>query len=63
MVKNIEDGVSSFDDLECFIEEGLPQDVDEYYRRMFARYETKERALARCVSFVQQEAILLIKVA
>ena len=62
MIKNIEDGVNSFDDLECFIEEGLPQDVDDYYRRMFARYETKERALARCVLFAQ-EAILLINIA
>ena len=49
MVKTIDDGVTSFDDMERFIEEGLPQDVDEYYRRIFARYEAKERALARSV--------------
>ena len=65
MVRTIEDGVSSLDDLECLVEEGLPQDVDEYYRRMFARYEARERALARCALSARKYAFagILIRAA
>ena len=47
MLKTIENEVSSFDEMERFIKEGLPKDLDAYYRRIFGRYETRERELAR----------------
>lgn len=47
MLKTIENEVSSFDELEQFIKEGLPQDLDGYYTQIFAQYETsRERDLA-----------------
>ncbi len=47
MLKTIENEVSSFDELEQFIKEGLPRDLDGYYTRIFAQYETtRERDLA-----------------
>lgn len=51
MLKTIEDEVSSFDEMELFIKEGLPKDLDAYYRRIIARYEKRERELARLDSF------------
>ena len=47
MLKTIENEVSSFDEMESFITEGLPKDLDAYYRRIIARYERRERELAR----------------
>lgn len=47
MLKTIENEVSSFDEMEVFIKEGLPKDLDAYYRRILARYEKRERELAR----------------
>ncbi len=47
MLKTIENEVSSFDEMELFIKEGLPMDLDAYYRRIIARYEKRERELAR----------------
>ena len=47
MLKTIENEVSSFDEMELFIKEGLPKDLDSYYRRIIARYEKRERELAR----------------
>lgn len=47
MLKTIENEVSSFDEMESFIKEGLPKDLDAYYRRIIARYEKRERELAR----------------
>ena len=47
MLKTIENEVSSFDEMELFIKEGLPKDLDAYYRRIIARYEKRERELAR----------------
>jgi len=47
MLKTIENEVSSFDEMEQFIKEGLPKDLDQYYRQLFSRYETRERELAR----------------
>ena len=47
MLKTIENEVSSFDEMERFIKEGLPKDLDAYYRRIIARYEKQERELAR----------------
>ena len=47
MLKSIENEVSSFDEMELFIKEGLPKDLDAYYRRIIARYEKRERELAR----------------
>lgn len=46
MLKTIENEVSSFDEMESFIKEGLPKDLDAYYRRIIARYEKRERELA-----------------
>ncbi|KAF6217408.1 hypothetical protein HO133_006924 [Letharia lupina] len=46
MLKTIENEVSSFDEMELFIKEGLPKDLDAYYRRIIARYEKRERELA-----------------
>ena len=46
MLKTIENEVSSFDEMEKFIKEGLPKDLDAYYRRIIARYEKRERELA-----------------
>ena len=51
MLKTIENEVSSFDEMELFIKEGLPRDLDAYYRRIIARYEKRERELARLDSF------------
>ncbi len=51
MLKTIENEVSSFDEMELFIKEGLPMDLDAYYRRIIARYEKRERELARLDSF------------
>ena len=51
MLKTIENEVSSFDEMELFIKEGLPKDLDAYYRRIIARYEKRERELARLDSF------------
>lgn len=51
MLKTIENEVHSFDEMERFIKEGLPKDLDAYYRRIFARYEKRERELARLDSF------------
>ena len=51
MLKTIENEVSSFDEMELFIKEGLPKDLDAYYKRIIARYEKRERALARLVLF------------
>ena len=60
MLKTIENEVSSFDEMELFIKEGLPKDLDAYYRRIIARYEKRERELARSVpftpSFMYQDA-------
>ena len=47
MLKTIEAEVSSFDEMQQFVKEGLPQDLDSYYSRIFARYEPRERELAR----------------
>ena len=47
MLKTIQNEVSSFDEMELFIKEGLPKDLDAYYRRIIARYERRERDLAR----------------
>ena len=47
MLKTIENEVSSFDEMELFIKEGLPKDLDAYYRRIIGRYEKRERELAR----------------
>lgn len=47
MLKTIENEVSSFDEMERFIKEGLPKDLDAYYRRIIARYEKRERELTR----------------
>ena len=47
MLKTIENEVSSFDEMELFIKEGLPKDLDAYYRRIITRYENRERELAR----------------
>lgn len=47
MLKTIENEVSSFDEMELFIKEGLPKDLDAYYRRIIARYDRRERELAR----------------
>ena len=47
MLKTIENEVSSFDEMERFIKEGLPKDLDAYYRRIVARYGSRERELAR----------------
>lgn len=47
MLKTIANEVSSFDEMELFINEGLPKDLDAYYRRIVARYENRERELAR----------------
>lgn len=47
MLKTIENEVSSFDEMERFIKEGLPQDLDQYYKQIFSRYEMRERELAR----------------
>ena len=47
MLKTIENEVSSFDEMEVFIKEGLPKDLDAYYRRIIARYDKRERTLAR----------------
>ena len=47
MLTTIENEVSSFDEMELFIKEGLPKDLDAYYRRIIARYEKRERELAR----------------
>jgi len=46
MIKTIETEVTSFDHLEQFIKEGLPKDLDEYYRRIFCGYEDSEQDLA-----------------
>lgn len=51
MLKTIENEVSSFDEMELFIKEGLPKDLDAYYRRIIDRYEKRERELARLDSF------------
>ena len=51
MLKTIENEVHSFDQMEKFIKEGLPKDLDAYYRRIFDRYEKRERELARLDSF------------
>ena len=51
MLKTIENEVSSFDEMELFIKEGLPKDLDAYYRRIIARYDKRERELARLDSF------------
>ena len=51
MLKTIENEVNSFDEMELFIKEGLPKDLDAYYRRIIARYEKRERELARLDSF------------
>ena len=47
MLKTIENEVSSFDEMELFIEKGLPKDLDQYYKQIFSRYEMRERELAR----------------
>ncbi len=47
MLKTIENEVSSFDEMEQFIKEGLPKDLDQYYKQIFSRYEIRERELAR----------------
>lgn len=47
MIKTLKDEVACFDDMEQFIQDGLPKDLDEYYKRIFSRYEVKERDLAR----------------
>lgn len=47
MIKTIETEVVDFDQMEQFIKDGLPKDLDEYYRRIVYRYETSERNLAR----------------
>lgn len=47
MLKTIENEVGSFDEMELFIKEGLPKDLDAYYRRIVSRYEKRERELAR----------------
>ena len=47
MVKVLREEVSSFDHMEQFIKDGLPKDLDEYYRRIFGKYELRERDLAR----------------
>ena len=47
MLKTIENEVSSFDEMESFIREGLPKDLDAYYGRIIARYEKRERELAK----------------
>ena len=52
MLKTIETEVSSFDEMELFIKEGLPKDLDAYYRRIVARYEKRERELARLDSIL-----------
>lgn len=59
MLKTIENEVSSFDEMEHFIKEGLPKDLDAYYRRIIARYEKKERELARSASFSSGPSISL----
>ncbi len=51
MLRTIENEVSSFDEMELFIKEGLPKDLDAYYRRIIARYGKRERELARLDSF------------
>ena len=51
MLKTIENEVSSFDEMELFIKEGLPKDLDAYYKRIIARYEKRDRELARLDSF------------
>ena len=50
MIKTLKDEVACFDDMEQFIKDGLPKDLDEYYQRIFSRYEVKERDLARYAS-------------
>lgn len=50
MIKTLEDEVACFDDMEQFIKDGLPKDLDEYYKRIFSRYEEKEGDLARYAS-------------
>ena len=47
MVKSIENEVSNFDEMEQFIKRGLPEDLYSYYRRLFTRYEARDRELAR----------------
>lgn len=51
MLKTIENEVSSFDEMELFIMEGLPKDLNAYYERIIARYEKRERELARLDPF------------
>ena len=51
MLKTIENEVHSFDEMERFIKEGLPKDLDAYYRRIIAGYGKRERELARLDSF------------
>ena len=47
MLKTIENEVSSFDEMELFVKEGLPKDLDAYYSRIIDRYEKRDRELAR----------------
>lgn len=47
MIKTLKEEVACFDDMEQFIKDGLPKDLNEYYKRIFSRYEMKERDLAR----------------
>lgn len=47
MIKTLKEEVACFDDMEQFIKDGLPKDLNEYYKRIFSRYEVKERDLAR----------------
>lgn len=47
MLETIKNEVSSFDEMEQFIKDGLPRDLDGYYTRIFAQYETSmDRDLA-----------------
>ena len=47
MIKALREEANSLTEMKHFIEDGLPLTLDGYYHRIFERFETPQRALAR----------------
>jgi hypothetical protein len=52
MVKTLMEEANSLKEMKSFIKVGLPLTLDDYYRRIFERFEKHHRSLARFVEVI-----------
>jgi hypothetical protein len=51
MIKALQEEANSLTEMKRFVERGLPEDLDGYYRRIFSRIKKSQQRLAWCVFF------------